>query len=188
MSNYETQTINCTQLKHGDVLLFERKRYGGVLPRIIRLITGNKMTHVAIVMEIDNRKFVLEQLTPRTHSYLPFYYALTGEIIHCVRPKFTLPAIINNSDFEREKYGTLAIIDCAINHFIGLFLGKNWEYKRILARLFKSKRLICSALVAKILKLELNADWCHDYHVVEPDDYINHLENFSYLGIVNWTK
>ena len=180
--------INVSELKHGDVLLYEHKKYIGILPRLIRIIIGNKITHAGIIMEVDNRKFVLEQLTPRTHSYLPFYYALPGEVIHCARPKFMIPAIIQNSIFEREKYGNLAIIDCAINHFIGLFLGDKYKYKPILARLFKSERIICSALVAKILRLDLNTNWCNNYRVVEPDDFINHCEDFSYLGIINWNK
>lgn len=185
---YNPVTINASELKHGDVLLYERKKYIGILPRLIRIIIGNKMTHAGIVMEVDNKKFVLEQLTPRMHSYLPFYYALPGEVIHCVRPKFTSPSIVLNKFFEREKYGNLAIIDCAINHFIGLFLSDKWKYRPILAKLFKSKRIICSALVAKILRLELNTNWCNNYRVVEPDDFINHCEDFSYLGIINWNK
>lgn len=186
--SYKQVIVNASDLQHGDVLLYEHKKYATFLSRLIRIIIGNKMTHSSVIIKVDNRKFVLEQLAIRTHSYLPFYYAFEGETIHCIRPKFTPPSIMLNSDFERQKYGNLAIIDCAINHFIGLITDGRWKYRPILAKLFNSKRIICSALVAKILRLDLNTKWCNDYHVVEPDDFINHCEDFNYLGIINWNK
>lgn len=176
--------IKRQDLQHGDVLLFVRHKHSSLLVKMIRLITGSQFTHAAIVLEVDQKKFVLEQENERMHSYLPFYYAFKDEEIYAYRPKFPIPNIVFQ-EFNRLDYGYLCIIDCAINHLLGLFNSKR-EYKPLLTKLFKSKTVTCSALVAQVLKLTNNVNWCKYVETVEPDDFANHSETFTSLGSIDW--
>jgi len=174
--------ISPDQLQNGDVLLYEHKRHISFFALAIRIITGSKFVHSSIIINKSNNKFVLEQLSIRSHCFLPFYYAFPGEIIHAVRPFFPVPEI-DNSYFNREGYGYRNIIDSLINHTVGLIF-KNWKYIPFIS--VHSTKDNCSVLIAKILKLSTNAIWCKFPEVVEPDDYFNHSESFHYLGVVDW--
>ena len=177
--------MNASDLQHGDVLLYDWVKNASIDARGIRLIEGSKYTHCSVVQEIEGIHFVLEQLGERMHSYLPFYYAETGEEITCFRPKFKAPEANQNS-FTRNPYGYLSILDALINHFIGLFSNK--RYKPWMMTFFKSKNVDCSILVGKVLELESNAQWCYDINVLEPDDFYRHPESFEDLGTIDWTK
>lgn len=181
-------TIAASRLQHGDVLLYEHRKHVNFFRLGIRLITGSRFTHCGVIqqdMSNPNNFFVLEQLTERTHSWLPFYYAEDGEVIHVVRPVFT-PPILNSEHFQRKPYGYLSIIDCLINHFLGRITFGKWIYKVILAK--KSTNIVCSSVVGKVLDLPNNVSWCTDIKLLEPDDYFNHWKDFQYLGEIDWTK
>ena len=179
--------MKASELKHGDILLYEEGRQATTASRLIRLVTGSKFTHVSIVQEIYRIKFVLEQLGERTHSYVPLYYVAPGEVVHCVRPKFT-PVKATVKIFERKPYGYWSICDVAINHFIGLF-NKNWVYRPWFMRWVKNPNIDCSILVGEALNLKDEASWCNHLGVLEPDDFYNHTETFEYLGVVEtWSE
>jgi len=176
-----------SDLKHGDVLLYEHKKKASLFVRGIRFITGSRIEHCGIVLDVDNQKFILEQMSERMHSYLPFYYAKPGEVIHCVRPKFAIPEMDNKTLCKRIDYGYLSICDCLLNHLFGRITFGNWVYRPMLKRWFNTQTIICSTLVATALKLNNNVKWCNYLEVVEPDDYWNHTEDFMYIGIVDWS-
>ena len=174
------------ELMHGDVLLYEYKKRASFLTRCIRLITGNKFIHSSIVRKIDGKLFILEALSSRLHSYVPFYYTYLGEVIHCFRPKFPIPDVIEKPYFVPETYGFLCVADSLLNHTLGRVTFRKWEYKPFLQQFFNATHTDCSVLVAEMLDLEKNTDWCKFNRVVEPDDFSLHPETFEYLGIVEF--
>ena len=178
--------MNCTDLKHGDVLLFERRNAQPLIARLIRLSLGSKFTHAAVVLEVDNKLYVLEQQLERMHSILDFYYPFTGEIIHCVRPKFSVSKDLSALLFYREDYGYLNILDCALNHLLHRVTFKKWVFKPILVKHFKTKNIVCSALVARAIRLTENTSWCKDETLVEPNTFMEHPDDLEYLGPIVW--
>ena len=55
----------------------------------------------------------------------------------------------------------------------------------MLVRLFNTKNIVCSALVAQTLRLKEVTKWCKYPEVIEPDDYSNHPETFTFIGILD---
>ena len=176
--------ISYTNLQHGDVILFEKRRQRGFLPSAIRLVTGSKYTHVGVVINVGGVKLVLEQLTRRRISLLKFYYTEQEnyEFLHVVRPRFGVPLFISPEWFRDRKYGYLGLLDSLVNHSAGLIDSK-WKYKPTFSGM-NPKNLDCSGLVATVLNLGCATDWVKVGYesVVEPDDFANHPENFDYLG------
>lgn len=183
--------MNYQDLKHGDVLLFERRNHQGFLVWAIRVITGSEYTHAAVIQVLPSgERVILEQLTERTHSLANLYYnnPYKEERIHVFRPRWEIPAVKDTKDFTRYPYGVCGILDCAINHTMGILTLYNWSFRPILARLFKTQNLICSALVAKRIDLQKHVDWAEHIECVEPDDYGNHPSAFDSLGVLNWEE
>ena len=179
--------VKAAELQHGDVLLYHHNpRYSNLFVKGIRLVTGSKVQHTAIVWEVDGDKFVLEQLLTRSHFKLDFYYDFPGEDIVCVRPLFPIPAQDTKKMFRREDYGISPIVYCMINHFIGLFVDK-WQARPFVHKIWQKKLIDCSGLVALILKLRENTDWCKYPSVVEPGHYLLHPESFMVIGPVDWS-
>ena len=175
--------MKASELQHGDVLVYSWRKNASFMARVIRLITGNKVTHCSVVVEYESNKFILEQMGERMHSFLPLYYAMDGEKISCMRPKFIVPPA-SYEIFYRKPYGYLCTLDAMVNHFLGLFSNK--PYKPRLVNWFKSTNVDCSILVGTVLKLNENAEWCKCVEVIEPDDYIAHPEHFEDLGEIEW--
>lgn len=172
-------------LRHGDVLMFEYRRYDKLIPRAIRLVTGSHITHVGIVQEVFGVKVVLEQLSLRTHTLLNFYPRNSGEKIEVARPNFNVPKV-NKYLFIPEKYGYWSIVDCLINHALGQVPFLKWEYRPFFTKWTKTRKENCSNLVAHALDLSKNVPWCKFPDVVEPDDFYNHTETFTNLGTLEW--
>lgn len=154
------------QLQYGDVLLYEGSK--SLIQKLIRLVTGSKFTHVAVVIEFANL-LVFEQLIKRK-STLVLYYQDELKII-VMRPKFNVKPIdfklINNS-----KYGWVLTIDHLLNHGIGRILH-GWKHRHILSRVFQRDRMDCGHLVSSVLGY-----WPNE--IPEPDDYSN--DKFENLG------
>lgn len=177
--------MRASELRHGDVLIYNWGKNASLATQGIRIITGNKYTHCSVIQEVAGNKFVLEQLNERSHSFLPFYYAREGEEIRCLRPKF-IPPPPDQTNFTRDPYGYFCIADALLNHFINLFSKR--PYKPRIVGFFKSKNVDCSVLLGRALKLQDNCAWCYDISVLEPDDFINHPESFSDVGIIDWSS
>jgi|GEM_PF-6710782 len=178
MNLVDTPTIKYTDLRHGDALLYIETKPTWI-DKGIQVITGSNCIHVSMVL-FNN---VFEQVLHRRMVPLNQYsnYLADGEIILALRPKFNIainPDEINTSSF----YGFTGILDQLMNHLLGRLIPR-YKHTAFLTRIWG---LDCSGLVANILNLEHNCDWCHDYRVVEPDDFMNHGESFDYLGRVEW--
>ena len=167
-----------SDIKHGDVCLFKRREYQSFFATGIRLITGSEYTHVGIILFINGSPVLFEQLERRIYRFIELYNLEKYEEVFIVRPKFTVPGT-NRDLFKYRKYNYLGIADCLINHTIGLIIPSH-KYIPLLSRF--TKKTICSQLVADCLDLKNNTDWCKYHEVVEPDDYINHKEDFTFMG------
>jgi hypothetical protein len=130
--------------------------------------------------------FILEALASRTHSYVPYYYTHLGEVIHCFRPKFPIPDVVERPYFVPETYGILCIFDSLINHFLSVVTLRHWKFKPFLQKFFDATHTDCSILVAEMLDLEINAEWCTSNRIIEPDDFSLHPETFEYIGTVEF--
>lgn len=170
------------ELQHGDVLLYVHKKHQTILEKLIRLVTGSKMVHSSVVQSTMEGKVILEQLTVRTQSLLDIYPLQPGEELYCYRPLF-YPPEYKIRNFQQKPYGVLAILDCLLNHLIGLVIPI-WRHKTMLAHW--SKNNTCSGLVAVVLNLKDNVDWCPDPRVIEPEDYLKYPHDFQCLGKVEW--
>ena len=174
--------MKASELLHGDVLCYTHKNNPSFIQRCIRLIEGNQIIHCSIVRKVDGKMFILEALNERIHSYVPFYTVEPNEEICCFRPSFSIPQVEESIYFKREPYGYACILDSLFNHTLSLVTHKRWKFRPM----FNSKYLDCSALVAKMLDLENNTNWCDSYLIVEPDDFATHPEHFTYMGVVEW--
>jgi hypothetical protein len=180
--------IKSSDLMHGDVLLYKHNlRRSSFIVRGIHFITGADVEHASIIWEVDRIKYVLEQLSERTHSLLKFYYELTGEDIIVVRPLFPIPEQDDKKMFRRENYGYSTIIDSLLNHGMGRISFGYWTYKPIVRKYYEKELTDCSGMVALMLKLTKNTDWCKYPSVVEPGTYLQHPESFLLLGPVDWS-
>ena len=163
----------------GDVLLYEAPSltFANLVPRLIRLVTGNKVTHVALYIEpeLDDNHFILEALFDgiaiKTISEAELYNRLNGFKLKGVA---RLPNVIVNRNalasfairHNNKKYGLLTILNLLLQHGkTRLFPKKEWSVW------FKSKdAYTCSELTQ--LALEEYFKPTKAAALVEPDDYL----------------
>ena len=180
------KTILSTELRHGDVLCYTYRTHQSIFARGIRLITGSQFVHVGVVLETPSGMIILEQLGERAFNLKDLYHSMPGEDVFAVRPRFT-PFAATYGLIDRSDYGYLAIVDCLLNHALARLTFGAWKYRPVISRL-QPNRVMCSTLVAQVLKLPLFAPWCKHTAVVEPDDFFNHTETFEHLGYVQWVR
>lgn len=178
--------MKASDLLHGDVLLFDWRAHQSIYERGIRLITGSRFVHCAIVQSIvlmaneDGMPYVfvnhvLEQLQERRCEPVELYKPDPQCSIICVRPKFT-PLSFNAGFVNHAGYNYWSIADSLINHFLHRLTLKRWRFWPMLTKL-KPDLCDCSQLVADVLGM---ARW----DICEPDDFIN--SSFDNLGAVEW--
>ena len=178
--------MNSTDLRHGDVLLYQWRAKQTFFERAIRLITGSTYVHCAVVQSIplmENESgspyafvlFVLEQLQERRCEPVELYKPDPQCSIICMRPKF-MPLPFNAAFVNHAGYNYWSIADSLINHLLHRLTLKRWQFRPMLTKL-KPDLYDCSQLVAKMLN-DKQWDTC------EPDDFIN--SSFGNLGIIEW--
>lgn len=179
--------MNIVDLQHGDILLYENSKRQTFYGRSIRLITGSKFVHCAIVMtklasgKQLNCKLFLEQLSCRMLSVGEIYTRDAGEKIFVVRPLLDTPGPLTKEFAKPESYGYFCITDSLINHFIALFY-KKWQFRSFLG--LRSNKIDCSALNALILNSSYSIYFANP-KIVEPDDFYNHEEMFKHMGYLD---
>jgi hypothetical protein len=178
-------------LQHGDVLLYEKgSKHGTLLGRLIRLITGSRFTHTAIVLQnCNHERFVVEQSGVVSVTNVSNY-------------KFTQPTKItvwrNDSLWLTQdamhmawrmtgvKYGVANLFEIMLQHLLGRVL-KGWRWNPVFLPPDRLK-CTCSGLVAKILvagirPLEKSRHFAKTT-IVEPDDF-NELRGFRQIGVMS---
>ena len=179
--------MKSSDLKHGDVLLFDWQAHQTFYERAIRLITGSRFVHCGVVQEVilienENGKpyagflFVLEQLQERRCEPVELYRPDPQCVIICMRPKFQ-PLSFNAFNVNHDGYNYWAIADSLINHALHRLTLKRWQFRTMLTKQKPDLR-DCSQLVALVLG---DKEW----QTCEPDDFVND-QHFDNLGIIEW--
>jgi hypothetical protein len=173
--------MRSSDLCHGDVLLFNWQAHQSIYERGIRLITGSRFVHCAIVQEVILGPYVrtilvLEQLQERRCEPVELYKPDPQCSIICMRPKFT-PLPFNAAFVNHAGYNYWSIADSLINHLLHRLTLKRWQFRPMLTKL-KPDLYDCSQLVAKLLNDKL-------WQTQEPDDFFNNSA-FDNLGIIEW--
>ena len=181
--------MKLSDLRHGDIILYEKSKRANLFVRGIRLITGSQFTHVGMVIKDTETNYNLgciifiEQLAARTISIGEIYTTESAEVLHVVRPNFGKPAALSKEFARHKTYGYLCILDALINHFIGLF-NDNYTYRQFVGQW--SKNITCSGLVAELLNTS-NYMYFRIPQAVEPNWFIRETNKFTYLGILDVT-
>lgn len=174
--------------KPGDVLLYEAPawKFANVIPKIIRLITGNKITHVALYLGINDKGHVILDALSRgievkTMSETELYDRHKDDFkLYAVA---TLPEITIDSSnvvfmfaaakYTKVPYGFKTIFNLLLQHGMGRLFNKPWKVW------FKSKKgYICSEVtqlvVEDVLRLnQIKIPFTKNASLTEPDDYLS---------------
>jgi hypothetical protein len=165
----------------GDVLLYTAPawKFSNIIPKLIRLITGNKITHVALYINQEGNKHIILDVSTKGIYTL----SMTEAELYNRVDDFCLAGIarLNNlqlpleqdklrtatSYFFGKKYGYLTILNLLLQHGMGRLFNKEWKIW------FKSNdAYICSEstqLVYEKMGFIFNKPAC----LVEPDDYLS---------------
>jgi len=189
-------------LRPGDVLLFEDKKFDlqHIGPIGIRLITGNRVTHVGIVIDTNpgnedwiawadtNPKVTMRIQTSSIEALKKDYHSalkLTG-IAHLpddwyrkypIEPFFNAVAEQIRGTNASRHYSYRVIMGFMIDHLWRRFRSDNEPYRSWLG----SNGYVCSSLVAKVID-EVVGKYLSNWHrgksnfnVWEPDDFTTDL-------------
>ena len=167
-------------LRHGDVLLFNHRSHVPLFARCIRLITGSKFTHCAVIIHTDmDEMLVLEQLHERQYSLLHYYQPDVGAEITVMRPRFYIPTTGVELRINHSGYNYWSLVDCLINHLMGNLTCGRWKRRAMLSRKKEGLR-DCSQLVGWVLSME-------NWRELEPDDFCDReRKRFFYLGVLEF--
>ena len=181
------------ELRHGDVLLFERgSKHGTLLGRLIRLFTGSRYTHSAIVVEnLNKQKFIVEQDGRVKVTPINDYVFKRPEKVHAFR---TDSLRWNNSlsmlvawSMVGTKYGVANLFEILFQHLMGRLYPK-WTPVPVF---LQNDRRKCtgSGLVAKIMFVSTigevgEMDYLRYSTIVEPDDFSEN-RGFVDVGIIH---
>lgn len=181
----------------GDILLFESSKwsFNNIVPKMIRLVTGNKIVHVGIVLDIkhyspdwivwaetftgygmrgnlssiERLKEDSDNLKLLGVAHLPDSWYQR----YPIESKFTEVGRQIAKDKKSKSYSYRTIISFMIDHFYRLFRPKNEPYRVWL----KPNGYVCSTLCATIINETMkkyNPNWCgsnSNMDVWEPDNF-----------------
>lgn len=154
--------IKKNKLKNGDILHCERN---SLISRLIKRVTRSKISHTALILEIDNELFVVDSQSDGTR--IRFFDAWHNQYKYnliATRPpqKYKPKELIGKiRPYLNKKYGYIDLI----RHFIlansGIWIGSKRE----------DKNLICSEFVMRVYGVQ------DAYKMTPKDVYIWSMEN-----------
>jgi hypothetical protein len=173
--------------KPGDVLLYTAPawKFSNIIPRLIRLATGNKVTHVAVYLGPNDKGHVIldalasgVKLKVLSETEL---YDRKDDFKLCAIASLTECAILEKSSvfmysaakYSRTSYGYLTIFNLLLQHGKGRLSNKPWSVW------FKSKNgYICSEVsqlvIEDVLRLnQIPIPFKKPAALTEPDDYLS---------------
>lgn len=182
-----------SELQHGDVLLYERgSKHGTLLGRIIRLVTGSRYTHSAIVVEnLPGERYIVEQDGKVRATLVEDYVFKRPEKVHVFRK----PGLRWNRSLSMQmvwwmvgtRYGVANLFEILLQHLLGrLFPGR----EPIPVMLEENRKpCTCSGLVAKIMHVAAEdptggLNFLRHSTIVEPDDFCER-RGFVHQGILH---
>lgn len=176
----------------GDILLYDARalKFATIIPKLIRLITGNKITHVAMYLKKDGENhIILDALI----SGVKLKTLTTSQLYDRSKENFKLygisrlpeiellPDVVKKTDmflwmaekYAPSPYAIKTICNLLLQHGIGrIYPDKQWKVS------FKSsKGYICSEacqlVMEDIIKLnQINITFTKVAAITEPDDYL----------------
>jgi hypothetical protein len=174
--------------KPGDVLLYEAPawKFSNIIPRLIRLITGNKIIHVALYLGTNEEGHVIldalsNGIKIKTMSEIELYdrhiddfklYGIASLPSLKIDPT-NMVFMYVAAKYAPRPYGFKTIFNLLLQHGMGRFFNKPWKIW------FKSKRgYICSEVtqlvMEDVLRLnQINIPFTKNASVTEPDDYLS---------------
>jgi hypothetical protein len=172
--------------KPGDVLLYTAPawKFSNIIPRLIRLTTGNKVTHVAVYLGTnDIGHVILDALSsgvklkvlPEAELYNrkdDFKLHAIASLPECEPLSKGVVFMYSAAKYSSTRYGYLTIINLLLQHGMGRFFNKPWVVW------FKSKKgYICSEVSQLVIEdvLRLNnipTPFKKLAAITEPDDYL----------------
>lgn len=177
-------------LQHGDILLFEKgSKHGTLLGRLIRLITGSRFTHTAIVLQnFAHERFIVEQ-TGRVKVTKLSEYKFKNPIKVTVWRNsalwLTSDAMTCAWKMVGVSYGVLNLFEILFQHLMSRMV-KYWRWHSVFLPANRRK-CTCSGLVAKILvagtRPPERARHFTETTIIEPDDF-NELRGFKQIGVL----
>lgn len=170
----------------GDVLLYQAPaiKLSNTFPELIRLITGNKVIHVALYLGYNNGHVILEALSDgvniKTLGNTEIYDRVNGFKLYGISRLPNISISSNNivfmvaaAKYNKSPYGYLTILNLLFQHMkTRIFPKLPWTVW------FKSKHgYICSEVSRLVLQdvLEINnikLPFLKPAAVTEPDDYL----------------
>lgn len=176
-------------MKPGDVLLYKAPawKFSNIIPKLIQLITGNSVTHVAlylgsaydghIILDALSEGVLIKVMSDSEIRVRKDDFMLCG-IARLPEPYYIDSArsliLLKAVKYSRKPYGFLTILNLFLQHGkTRLFPNKPWT------TWLKSKdAYICSEvsqLVIEDILMEFNrsSPFPREANLMEPDDYLN---------------
>lgn len=169
-------------LKPGDVLLYTAPawKFSNLIPKVIQLITGNKVTHVALYIGVEGEKHIIldalaDGVNTKIMSEAELYNRLDDFVLLKVArlsdshlPIDPTGIVLATSKYVRKKYGFLTILNLFFQHGkTRLFPNKKWTVW------FKSNDAYICSQVVQLVYESLGYVFDKDAALVEPDDYLS---------------
>ena len=173
--------------KPGDVLLYTAPalKFSNIIPRLIRLATGNKVTHVAVYLgKNDTGHVILDalsngvQLKVMSEDHLydrqdDFKLCAIASLDECKPLSSSSVFMFSAAKYASTRYGYLTIFNLLLQHGKGRIFNKPWSIW------FKSKKgYICSEVsqlvIEDVLRLnQISVPFKKPAAITEPDDYLS---------------
>jgi hypothetical protein len=170
----------------GDVLLYTATawKFSNIIPRLIRVVTGNKVTHVSVYLGANEYGHVIldalsngvklkvmkeDELFDRKDDFKLYGIA---SLLECEAFSKSSVFMYAAAKYSSTSYGYLTAFNLFLQHGKGRFFNKPWSIW------FKSKRgFICSEVNQLVIEdvLRLNnipTPFKKPAALTEPDDYL----------------
>lgn len=165
--------------KPGDVLLYTAPawKFSNLIPKGIRLVTGNKMTHVALYINQEYSKHIvldasIKGIFTLRMTEAELYNRKDDFELYGIARLKDMPPLDENSlirissSFFGKKYGYLTILNLLLQHGMGRLFNKEWKIW------FKSNdAYVCSELTQLVYE-KIGFKFDKPASLTEPDDFL----------------
>lgn len=165
----------------GDVLLYTAPawKFSNLILKGIQLITGNKMTHVALYLNKEHDKHIILDASAKGI----FTLKMTEAELYSRKDDFELYGVARlsnlqspidqdliikiSSSFFGKKYGYLTILNLLLQHGMGRLFNKEWKVW------FKSKDAYVCSETTQLIYEKMGYIFNRPACLTEPDDFIS---------------
>ncbi|MCI4435893.1 MAG: hypothetical protein JHC33_03675 [Ignisphaera sp.] len=182
-----TRIKELKMFKPGDVLLYTAPalKFSNIIPRLIRLATGNKVTHVAVYLGTNEYGHVIldalsngVKLKVMSESEIfdrkdDFKLYAISRLPECEAFSKSSVFMFSAAKYANTHYGYLTILNILLQHGKGRLFNKPWSVW------FKSKKgyicsEVCQLVIEDVLRLnKIRVPFTKIAAITEPDDYLS---------------